>query len=64
MVSWQVEVTRTKDKEFPWKSAVVGENGRRQEVGEFAQEKEARSYAAMEWNRLTAKEKPEAVGAS
>ena len=61
MATWNIEITKIKGNPFPWKAAVVGKDGKRQEVGEFLDEKEARSYAAMEWHRLTSKEKPESV---
>ena len=56
MTAWTIEITRTKGEEFPWKAAVVASNGKRLEVGEFLDEKGARSYAAMELHRLMAKE--------
>ena len=59
MATWNIEITKTRGSSFPWKAAVVAKNGKRLEDGEFLDEKEARNYAAMEWNRLTAKEKPE-----
>jgi hypothetical protein len=58
-MTWTVEITKTQDAEFPWKAAVVAASGQRQEVGEFLEEKEARSYAAMELHQVTAREKPE-----
>jgi len=60
MAIWTIEITKKTNDPFPWKSAVVAKNRPRQEVGEFLDEKEARSYAAMELHRLMASEKPEA----
>ena len=60
MTIWSIQITRTADAEFPWKAAVVANSGQRREVGEFLDQKEARSYAAMELHRLMASEKPEA----
>ena len=61
MTTWNIEITKAKGDQFPWKAAVVAKNGKRQEAGEFLDEKEARSYAAMELHQLTAKEKPDPV---
>ena len=58
MTTWNSEITKAKGDQFPWKAAVVAKNGKRQEAGEFLDEKEARSYATMELRRLMAKEKP------
>ena len=58
MATWNIEITKTKDAQFPWKAAVVSSNGKRHEVGEFLHEKAARNYAAMELNLLAGKEKP------
>lgn len=61
MALWSIEITKTSGDPFPWKAALAAKSGKRLEVGEFLDEKEARSYAAMEWNRLTAKENPDPV---
>ena len=61
MAIWSIEITNSKGGPFPWKAAVASTSGKRLEVGEFLDEKEARSYAAMELHRLTAKEKAEPV---
>ena len=56
---WTIEISKTKGDPFPWKAAVVAKTGKRLDVGEFLDEKEAHSYAAMELHRLTARETPE-----
>ncbi len=56
MAIWTVDITCKKGDQFPWKAAVVTKNGRREEVGEFLNEKEARSYAQMELCQLNAQE--------
>jgi len=58
MATWTIEITQKKGDQFPWKAAVVAKNGKRQEVGEFLKEQEARSYAQMELSGLTAGERP------
>lgn len=57
MTSWKIEINEKKGEQFPWKAAVIAMDGKRQEVGEFAQAKEARSYANMELSRLSASQK-------
>ena len=59
MTIWSIQITRTADAEFPWKAAVVANSGQRREVGEFLDQKEARSYAAMELRQLTAVDSPD-----
>lgn len=56
MTTWKIEINEKKGEQFPWKAAVVGQNGKRREVGEFIRAKEARSYANMELNTLSASE--------
>ena len=57
MATWSIAIIQQKGDPFPWKAAVVAKNGKRQEVGEFLKEKEARSYAQMELSGLLAGEK-------
>jgi hypothetical protein len=59
MTTWSIEITVSKGAAFPWKAAVVASNGQRQEVGEFLDEAEARSYAATELRQVAARENPE-----
>jgi hypothetical protein len=56
MTTWKIEICEKKGKQFPWIAAVVASTGKRQQVGEFIDAKDARSYANMELNRLSAKD--------
>ena len=56
MTTWKIEVYEKKGVQFPWIAAVVASTGKRQQVGEFIDVKDARSYANLELNRLSAKE--------
>jgi len=59
MTTWTIEVTKVKGAEFPWRAAIVGSHGKRMEAGEFLDEKEAQSYAAMEMHRMTSRDIPQ-----
>jgi hypothetical protein len=58
MATWKIEISEKKGEKFPWTGALVANNGKRVEVGEFLVEKTARSYAEMELRQLTSMEKP------